>query len=259
MATEPVGHYVSGEGFLHFCAAAELWGIILWGRPSMDTARELGRTLMLELDAPAVPHAAVVDASRLEGADAGAFAALEWYMKNFGDQLAKQVERLALVRPPGLSGAMVAGIYDVLPRPFPVQVFGALGDALTWADGPEGAEEALVRAHAEATNTPQLLGALRALLSERLADLTVAGAAKRLSLSERSLQRKLSDHDTTFQAELGAARVRAAQIMLIETDAPLTKIALDVGCASLQHFSALFRKHVGVAPGKWRKERAPTR
>lgn len=253
MGTDPVGHYVSGDGFVHYCAAPKLWGLILWGRPNMDTARELGKTLMLELDAPAVPHASVVDASRLEGADTGAFEALEWYMKSFGDKLAQQVTQLALVRPPGISGAMVAGIYDVVPRPYPVQVFGTLGDALTWSGAPTGVEQALEDAHAEATGTPPVLGALRALLGERLTGITVADAAKHLSLSERSLQRKLSDLDTTFQAELGGARVRAAKRLLVETEAALTTIALEVGCASLQHFSTLFRKHVGVAPGDWRK------
>jgi len=41
--------------------------------------------------------------------------------------------------------------------------------------------------------------------------------------------------------------------MLADTNEPLTNIALEVGCASLQHFSALFRKHVGEAPSSWRK------
>jgi transcriptional regulator GlxA family with amidase domain len=253
MGTDPVGHYVSGACFLHFCAAPELWGIILWGRPNMDVARELGRTLVLELEPTAKPHASVVDASRMEGADTGAFQALEWYMRTHGDQLAKQVLKLALVRPPGLSGAIVAGIYDVVPRPYPVEVFGTVGEALAWAGAEDAIEAELVAAHAEATGTPPLLGALRGLLSSKLTGITVAEAAKRMSLSERSLQRKLSELDTTFQAELGAARVRAAQRMLVDTDAPLTNIALEVGCASLQHFSALFRKHVGVAPSAWRK------
>ncbi len=253
MESDPVGRYVSGEGFVHFCATPALWGIILWGRPNEDTARNLGRTLLMELSPPAVPHATVVDASRLEGAEVGAFKALEWYMRTFGKQLGEQVLRLALVRPAGLSGAIVAGVYDVVPRPYPVEVFGTLGEALAWVGGPAGLEDAMSAAFTAATGTPPLLGSLRALLGEHLAGLTVAEVAKQLSLSERSLQRKLSELDTTFQAELGAARVRAAQRLLVDTDAPLTNIALEVGCASLQHFSALFRKHVGESPSAWRR------
>jgi AraC-like DNA-binding protein len=255
MGTEPVGRYVSGDGFVHFCASPSLWGLILWGRPTMDVARELGRTLLLELEAPAVPHASVVDASRLDGADPGAFEALEWYMRSHGEPLARQVLQLGLVRPAGLSGALVAGIFDVVPRPFPVEVFGTLSDTLAWVGAASELEVTLGAMHAEATGTPQLIGQLRALLATRLGGITVAEAAKALSMSERSLQRRLSDQATTFQGELGAARVRAAQRLLIDGDEALTRIALEVGCASLQHFSALFRKHVGVSPSAWRRRR----
>ena len=253
MQTQPVGHFVSGEGFVHFCASHELWGIVLWGRPNMDVAQHLGRTLMMELSEPARPHSAVVDASRLEGADPSAFEALEWYMKNYGTQLSRSVLDLALVRPPGLSGAIVSGVFDMVPRPFPVTLFATLREALASVNAPAGTEDAILDAYADATGTPPLLASLRALLNTKLSGITVADTAKRLSLSERSLQRKLSEHDTTFQNEVGAARVRAAQRLLLDTDDALTHIALDVGCASLQHFNALFRKHVGASPGSWRK------
>ncbi len=32
----------------------------------------------------------------------------------------------------------------------------------------------------------------------------------------------------------------------------LTAVAVEVGCASLQHFSSLFRKLVGESPSTWR-------
>jgi AraC-like DNA-binding protein len=71
------------------------------------------------------------------------------------------------------------------------------------------------------------------------------------------LQRRLAERDTTFQRELAHARVDAAKKLLIDTDASLTEIAFDVGCASLPTFSALFRKIVGESPSQWRaRERA---
>jgi hypothetical protein len=57
---------------------------------------------------------------------------------------------------------------------------------------------------------------------------------------------------TTFQRELDAARVRVAMRILVERDAPLTEIAYDVGCASPQHFSTLFRRVIGTSPSAWR-------
>ncbi len=134
LATDPVGCYVAGDGYAHFCASADFWGVVFWGRPSVDTARLLGRSLVLELDAPAVPHVSIIDASRLEGADTTAFQALQWYMRTYSEALERQVKKLALVRPSGLEGAIVAGIYDVLPRPYPVEVFDNAKDALLWLD-----------------------------------------------------------------------------------------------------------------------------
>ena len=83
--------------------------------------------------------------------------------------------------------------------------------------------------------------------------MSVADAAKALGTSERTLQRKLAEAKTTFQGEMAEARVRAAERMLLDRDAPLTSIALETGCASLQHFNAMFRKRRGVTPGLWRR------
>jgi AraC-like DNA-binding protein len=253
MADDPVGRFVAGDRFVHFCGSPRLWGIILWGRPNEEVARALGRTLVLELGPSAEPHVSVVDASRLDGADVGAFRALEWYVRHNAAQLAERVTKLALVRPRGLSGAIVTGVFDVVVRPHPVQVFDEIAAALAWCEAEPSWAEVFQRLHAEATATPPLVSALRALLDSDLSGVTVARAARALSLSERSLQRKLTDAGTTFVAELGAARVRAAQRLLVDSDAPLTNIALEVGCASLQHFSVLFRKHIGEAPSSWRR------
>jgi AraC-like DNA-binding protein len=258
-ARAPVGSYVAGETYAHFCAAPTLWGVILWGRPEERHALELGRSLVLELAPPAEPHASIIDASRLAGGDPAAFRSAERYLSRYGELLKSWVTRVALVRPRGLGGAIVAGAYEVLPRPYPVSVFGDVESAFAWlADGktrgwPKDGVAALAELHAQASGTPQVVGTLRALLDAHLIGLGVAEAASRLGMSERSLQRKLADADTTFQDELADARVRAAKRMLLDGDAPLTSIAFDVGCASLQHFSALFRKRTRLSPSAFRK------
>jgi AraC-like DNA-binding protein len=263
LARDPAGRYVAGETFAHFCAAPTLWGVILWGRPSAEHAIALGRSLVLELRPPAVPHASIVDASRLDAGDPAAFNAAEQYLTRFGDALARQVTRLALVRPRGLGGALVAGAYEVLPRPYPVAVFGEVAAAFAWlaeragTGWPKDGPAVVAALHAEASGTPQVVGALRALLDGKLSGVGITEAASALGLSERTLQRKLGDAGTTFQDELAEARLRAARRMLLETDAPLTQIAYDVGCASLQHFSALFRKRLRESPSAFR-ERART-
>ncbi len=260
LAANPVGCYVAGATYLHFCAAPTLWGIILWGRPDATDATGLGRSLVKQLAPPAVPHVSIFDASRIEGVDPGAFAAAGRYLTSNHSALTHWLLRLALIRPSGMGGAVVAGAYDVLPRPYPARVFAAAADAYAWlvaengaTDWPADGPALLAELHAEASRMPALLGELRAVLDQHLAGLPIADAAKRLGVSERSLQRKLGEAGTTFSDEVSEARLRAAKRMLVETDAPLTNIALDVGFASLQHFSALFRKREHVSPSDYRK------
>jgi AraC-like DNA-binding protein len=253
-AENPVGAYVAGATFAHFCASADLWGITLWGHPTEEDAVALGRTLVLELAPPAVPHVSIVDASRLLGGNVGAFALLERYMSRHAEELARHVRKVALVRPSGLEGAIVAGAYDVLPRPYPVSVFGSVEPALAWLEIPnhEGVTRAIGDMHAAASSTPALIGSLRTWLDAHLSDPIIGDAASALALSERSLQRKLQEHDATFQEEVAEARVRAAKRLLEGGTASLTTIALEVGCASPQHFSALFRRITGESPSAWR-------
>jgi len=251
LASAPVGRYVAGETFVHFCASPRLWGLILWGRPDFQHAEQLGRSLVLELAPPAQPHSSIIDASRVQGGDPRAFVAAEAYLRRNAAALSAQVTKLAVLRPSGLDGALVAGAYDVLPRPYPVQVFQDPGEALAWLGAELDASE-LARMYAEASSTPTELGALRALLDANLEGMPLAQTAKRLGMSERTLQRKLNDAGTTFKEELADARIRAARRLLVDSEAALTTIALEVGCGSLQYFSALFRRRTGLTPSAFR-------
>jgi AraC-like DNA-binding protein len=260
MAEAPVGRFVAGRCHLHFCATASLWGLVLWGRPAAADAQEVGRSIVLELPRRVAPHCSLVDATRLEGAGSEAFQALDGYMKEFGTVLARQIVRLALVRPAGIEGAIVAGIYDVVPRPFPVEVFATVDDALAWLDQPPvvdasipaGFSERLAEIVSATRGEPQLVSRLRATLQGQLPRVSLADAAAALGVSERTLQRRLTEAGTTFQDELASARLSAAKRRMIDTEAPLTAVALDVGYSSLQHFSALFRRVVGESPSHWR-------
>ena len=252
---------VLGPSFAHFCKNPSLWGVMLWGRPGRDDIALLARTLRFELAEPAIAHGSIVDASRLSGVDASAFEVLDEYVRAHFDALASAVKRLALVRPSGVEGAVVAGFFEVLPRPYPVRVFERTEAALGWLaeqpelDIPAGFAAELDALFVEASSTSPLVNALGAHLELNLASPSVADSAKALALSERTLQRRLQEAGTSFQEEVQRARLRVAQRLLLDTDAPLTRIAFDAGCASLQHFSAMFRKATGEAPSAWRAKR----
>jgi len=261
-ARDPVQRYVSDATYLHFCATPSLWGLLLWGRPTASDARSLGRSLILELAPPAEPHVSIVDASRLEGGDQGAFQAFEYYVTKHGERLRRWVLRVALVRPPGLHGAMVAGAYEVMPRPYPVAVFDDARRAFAWLAeekasraSPDGMASVLAELHAAAAESPGLLTSLRTLLDRHLEGVSLADAASALGVSTRTLQRKLGSAKTTFQNEMTDARIRAAKSRLFDSDEALTTIAIDVGCASLQSFTASFRRRTGETPSDWRRRK----
>jgi AraC-like DNA-binding protein len=235
--------------------------MMLWGRPTEADAYSLGRALVCELKAPAVPHASVVDASRLEAGDEGGFGALERYVEKRWDQLKISVLRLSLIRPKGILGAIVAGAYEVMPRPYPVAAFREPKKAIEWLEVPEaGKPQAIAKQleeiYAGASSTTPFLASLRAYLDQHLEGVRIAQAAKDLEVSERTLQRRLSESDSNFQRELTEARVRAARRLLTERGAKLSTIAVEAGFASLQQLNAAFKRHTGKSPRQWREEQA---
>ncbi|HEX6999514.1 MAG TPA: AraC family transcriptional regulator [Gammaproteobacteria bacterium] len=54
-------------------------------------------------------------------------------------------------------------------------------------------------------------------------------------------------------------RIERAQGLMLSTDLPLSRIALDCGLADQAHFSRLFRRVVGESPRAWRRARATAR
>ena len=253
---DPVGRCIAGKSWLYFYPRSDLCGFIVWGAPSRADLDRLVRVLRVELDAP--PHASLVDLRRLENVDQAGFGLLSEYVQDNRAALGRVVRRLALVRPDGVIGAIASGFFGVTPPPYPIEVFEDRARALAWLEVPEAEDvlAGLARAEAEVAGPP-LLRDLRALLEARLDHVTLPAAAKSLAMSERSLQRRLGDHGTTFQNEMSHARVRVAKRLLRETDANLTQIARDVGCASLASFSGLFRRATGESPSRWRERHRP--
>ena len=250
---DPTGAYLALSSALVFCARRTLWGFCLWGTPTEADLRRIVPLLALELAPGVAPHASLVDVRRLEAADPRAFMVLTKYLRVNFDTFRTQVTRLALVRPAGLLGATVAGFYQVAGAPYPVRVFDDLPAAATWLRAREVAP-VLDAAVISASRVPTAVMQLRSWLDAHLGDASLPRAARAVSRATRSLQRDLAAAGTSFQDELDAARVRLAQRLLTETDSSLTEIAYDVGCASPQHFSTLFRRVVGVAPSSWRSK-----
>ena len=248
----PLGRWFAGKGFVYWCATEELFGLSLWGHPSQADVELLSRALVVELEPRIRPHCSLVDTALLEAVDPQAFEVLQRYVAKHHAVLKSKVTRLALVRPAGLVGAVVAGFYQVLDSPYPTQVFGELEPALTWLEAYAALASTVLQLRGELSGVSPLLTELRGVLQELCSNAGLGDVARRLSLSQRTLQRRLGELKTSFMQELTRHRMQTAQRLMLESQAPLTAIALDSGFATLAHFSAAFRRETGQSPTEWR-------
>lgn len=250
----PVGSYLWGPTYVVWWSSVVLNGIMFWGKPDERDVQRITRALEGELQVGVRPHASLIDARHLTAVDLGAFNTLSKYVRSRREPFARVVEKQALLRPDGLAGAAVAGFYAVLTPSYPVGVFTDLADALGWLDREEEAATVaeLSDIHLEAIGGSASVVALRSYLDESPGGVTLKSAAHTLGVSPRNLQRKLSEAQTSFQVEQNAAQLRLAKNLLLETEYDIKRIALDAGCASSQHFCALFRRLTGESPSEWR-------
>lgn len=249
----PIGRYLGCGSCFYFWADTTLSGTVAWGSPSADDVRKLCSLYEVELTSVAPPHVSYVDLSRVEGIAAPAFAVMADYFKKNAKKLRGHVTKQALIRPKGIAGAVVAGFYDLVVAEYPVRVFEDRSEALAYLDYSPAVLRELEAIYEAAAGTGEITRRVREHVAADLRAATIRTAAKALAMSERTLQRRLKDEGTSFQSELHAAQVREAKRLLAETDTKLTAVALDVGCATQQHFSDLFKKLTGETPSAFRK------
>lgn len=253
--TQPVGRYYAGPTFLHF-SREDLCGTVFFGRPDGEAIRDLVQAIAVELPGSTPVHRAFADASLLTGVDPAAFGALAAYVGPRAEVFGRNVSRQAIVHPPGVLGALVAGFYDVTPSAYPdrTRLFASPTEALEWlgVEQPDALIAQLAAARESATGVPPEIRAVRDAVAAAPRAVGLAAVAASLGVSPRALQARLQELGTSFRREVAAARVSAAKELLASSDTKLEAIALAVGCASLSHFSALFRSEVGQSPGEWR-------
>jgi AraC-like DNA-binding protein len=254
----PVGRYVVGRGWLHFCAAPGLWGAALWGRAEPQNLKSLFELVERTLER-ASEHVSLLDIRGLEHVDLAGFGLIGRYMGKHRSTLAKRVIRHAVIRADGLLGAVVSGSYEIFAAPYPVSLFTDLSAALAWLDPPmdHSARERVALLCESAVGVPDLLSQLHAVLATDLDRAELTRAAAGLGISARTLQRRLHELGTSFRAELDVTRIREGQRRMMHSGSPLTQIAIELGFSSLQNFSRQFRRVVGEPPSAWRQRVQP--
>ncbi len=82
---------------------------------------------------------------------------------------------------------------------------------------------------------------------------TLGGAADRLGMPPRRLQRELEDAGTSFRELVDDTRKGLARHFLLDTSLPMTEIAFLLGFSELSAFSRAARGWFGTAPRELRK------
>jgi AraC-like DNA-binding protein len=86
-------------------------------------------------------------------------------------------------------------------------------------------------------------------------DATLEKVARALRTSARSLQRRLGERGTTFQAIVDDARRALAEELLARQRATVTEAAFTTGFSDVAAFTRAFRRWTGVPPGEWARGR----
>jgi len=115
-------------------------------------------------------------------------------------------------------------------------------------------EEHAMAALASRPRSDDLIDKLRHALREALkqGEPNVERLAKRLSLSGRTLQRRLTSLKTSFQEVLDHVRFDLARQYLKDARLELTQIAYLLGYSELRAFDRAFRRWAKKSPGDWR-------
>ncbi|WP_160773684.1 AraC family transcriptional regulator [Stappia sediminis] len=86
-------------------------------------------------------------------------------------------------------------------------------------------------------------------------DLTLSKVSRNMALSERGLQRRLSDEGATFQMLHDKVRRQAAEDLLTATDLSISDIAYRLGFKAVGNFTRAARRWFDRSPKEYRKER----
>jgi len=85
---------------------------------------------------------------------------------------------------------------------------------------------------------------------------TASAAAQHLGIHERTLNRRLQEHSTTFRDEVSKVRYVMAQNFLVNSEASNAEIALAIGYTNATAFSHAFKRWSGMSPAQWREQHA---
>jgi len=253
---DPLDKWIVAGQSVVWCVSPSFGGSTTWGRPDVAATQAVVHAFGGLFSSRLQPQVDVIlDARRVESVAPDSLATLvKWTFEN-RELIAKKVRLQIGVIPRGIAGITLAGILPTLGKTHPFRVEHESLDAFRVLGGPKAADlcaeiESIVE---DVSGVPSELGALRNLIRDRHASLTVEDAARALSVSTRSLQRLLKTHSTSFVEELRSARLAEASELLRSSDDKISVIPSRVGITE-GALTQLFRDKLNCTPAEYRKD-----
>lgn len=249
--------YFATDKFLVWRKGADLLGFSVWADRERSSFEQQARILD-HFTAPGRTRVRVlIDTALCSDANPTTFSRTVRFLSSRRARHAASIEQLAVVVPQGVAGAAIVGLTVIVQPEFALRHFSDVSAALSWLhhDNPKALAQELASLHRLSANR-SLLAGLHRLFMETEFTISLGQAARRFGMSQRTLQRRLSAANTTFHAELSNAKLAMAKTLLSLGGRSITTIALELGFASVQHFSARFSAVHGESPRSWLRSRS---
>ncbi len=246
--------FCTGRCFMYWQDGRRALGTAMWGKPLEADIAEMVPFFEIGADPRFKGHASFVDGRKLEAVDVLAFGKLLAYLGSRRHAWGPNIRRQAVLHPGGFTGVVVSGALHVARPPYPFETFESDAHAaFEWCGVGELAAE-YEQQLSSVTKLPDIVRLVRRALHEHPKS-DVAEVAKRLGLSERTLQRRLEEAGTSLRDQRERQLTEQIEYLLGGTDLDLEAIAARVGLHSASHLVRRFRETHGTTPGEWRAQR----
>jgi AraC-like DNA-binding protein len=253
LVQNPVGAWTYAEPLFLWAASPSICGISYSGHVGAHHFPLLQQLAPLAFH-PSLqrPYFALIDGQRLTGLDPLVFKFLTQYLGTIAKAGRALIERLVIVRPTGLTGAAVLGLFHQhFVGELDVRFVDTLAEGIQELPASPACSE-IERAATEAMGTPVVLDVLRRVLQVD-PNTSLDAIARRLGMSTRSLQRECMASGSSFRQEVANARLELATHLLRTSDDKVVAIARTAGYSSAVSLSRRFQKVHGMTPAEFRQ------
>jgi AraC-like DNA-binding protein len=248
----PVGHWrVAGCSLVWACSPT-LAGSICWGRQTAEQTRDVMR-LFDAFTRMAPQFDLILDGASIDRVEISSLMVFADWTRRNASELKSRIRQQVGVVAPGVGAFMLAGILPLVNGYWPLAVVQDRHQAFRMVrpNGGDALCDELMNLMHEVRGISPQVAQLRQLLADRQGQMSLAEAARAMSLSPRSLQRALREAGCSYREEQHEAYFRRAEELLAGEE-KIAAIAARLGLSE-RALTALVRARSGVTPGEFRE------